>query len=632
MRKIVTGLLLVILLAGAWLTFMVAEAGGNSVARPARHPDLDYLKAVNRAGPRDPQLLFLLMGQFANANMHTEGIEYFSTVLKELSPNLSDPQKSLYLAAIALLRVGKADKVSLFRRVEWVKESIHLLEDAKRLSGGDIFIVRWIAGVVYAQLPDRFHQRETALAELTWCLENAGKAPGDGWLREVYYQVARLKQLAGETAKANEYLGLSGYPDFNKAITLTTPLAEDPATGHTFSSRRITEVVPGRLYALSGYEFTEYYFLVSHDGRELIAIDAGTRPDSARAAYEALRAYAPGLPELTTVLITHSHWDHIGGHQYFRSLGPKVKFYARTNYAEEIARDLNAPGYLIGRFFGKDFSLENIRSFRPDVTIDHQAELKIGGTRIDFIPIQGGETSDALFFYLPDDGVMFTGDFAMPYLGGPFIEEGNLDGLLDAIDVVASKNPSHLLHGHDPLNRIFASPATLVHLRPALLWLRDQVLAGIRQGTERAALQQANLIPPGLVDGDVTTHLPYLLMRENVINRIYDQNTGYWQADLEGLEYLSRADRGSILVDYLGISERQLAQATERMIADGNYELAASTLELTKDRFGASKSLDEARRLTYLKLMEKNQYFNPFKFIIYSAKINQQTPQMEAKK
>ena len=632
MRRIIIASLLAFLLAGPLLTFIVIGAGQSSAPPAAQHPDIAYLQAVNRAGPRDPQLLILLMGQYANANMHTEGIEYLANVLRDLSPNLSDPQKSLYLAAIALLRVGKADHVSLFKRVGWVKESIRMLEDAKRMSGNDIFIVRWIAGVVYAQLPERFNQREAALAELTWCLENPGKAPGDGWSREVYYQLAKLRQMDGETAKAKELLDFSGYPDFQKTITLTTSLAEDLSTGHTFSPKRITEVVPGRLYVVSGYEFTEYYFTVSRDGHELIAIDAGTRPDSAQAAYKALRAYAPRLPELTTILITHSHWDHIGGHQYFRSLNPKVKFYARANYAEEISRVLNAPGHLIARFFGKDFSFENLRSFKPDVIIDRQAELTIGGTRIESIPIQGGETNDALLFYFPDDGLMFAGDFVMPYLGGPFIEEGNLDGLLEAIDVIASKNPRHLLYGHEPLTRIFASPSMMVHLKPYLSWLRDQVLAGIRQGTERAALQQANLIPPGLVDGDVTTHLPYLLLRENVINRVYDQNTGYWQADLDGLDYLSRAERGSILVDYLGVSERQLVKATERMIADGNYEMAASTLEWTKDRISGSQSVDQVRRLTYLKLMEKNQYFNPFKFIIYSAKINQPTRQMEDKK
>ncbi len=114
-------------------------------------------------------------------------------------------------------------------------------------------------------------------------------------------------------------------------------------SGHAFSPRRITEIVPGRVYALSGFEFTEYYFVVSDNGRELIGIDAGTRPDSAKTAYEALRAYAPSLPELTTVFITHSHWDHVGGHTYFRGLNPRLHFYARSNYQEEIARELDAP-------------------------------------------------------------------------------------------------------------------------------------------------------------------------------------------------------------------------------------------------------------------------------------------------
>ena len=159
-----------------------------------------------------------------------------------------------------------------------------------------MFVVRWSAGVVYAQLPGFFNRRDAAETDLNWCVENAAKAPDPGWLREVYYQLGALQHSAGHDRKAQEYLRLSGYAAFDKAVTLTTPFAEDLSTGHTFSSKRINEVIPGKVYALSGFEFTEYYFVVSEDRRELIGIDAGTRPDSAQAAYEALRAYAPGFP------------------------------------------------------------------------------------------------------------------------------------------------------------------------------------------------------------------------------------------------------------------------------------------------------------------------------------------------
>lgn len=51
---------------------------------------------------------------------------------------------------------------------------------------------------------------------------------------------------------------------------------------------------------------------------------------------------------------------------------------------------------------------------------------------------------------------------------------------------------------------------------------------------------------------------PYLLLREHVIDRLFAQNTGYWQADLQGVDHLGRADRAELLVDYLHLSERQL--------------------------------------------------------------------------
>jgi hypothetical protein len=161
--------------------------------------------------------------------------------------------------------------------------------------------------------------------------------------------------------------------------------------------------------------------------------------------------------------------------------------------------------------------------------------------------------------------------------------------------------------------------------------ISETVAGAIRRGDERASIQQANLIPPGLLAGDPDAHLPFLLMRENVINRTYDQNVGYWQPDLQGIDYLSRADRESMLIDYLDVSERQLLKATEQMIAEGKFELAATALEWTRGRFAESKSLHEVKRLTYLKLMEKYQEFNPFKFIIYSTQIGNQIPQMESK-
>src|SRR6266496_745808 len=294
-------------------------------------PELEYLKAVNTvAPPRDPQLLFLLMAEYSNANMQGEGAEFFSARLKEFGPRLRDAQKALYLSAIGLLRAQHASSVSLLYRIGYVKDTIAILDQAKQLSGRQVFVVNWIAGLVHTELPRFFHQRKAAQDELAWCVVNADKAPHAGWLREVYDHLGKLALADGEQAKAQDYLRRSGYKSFDRPITLITPFSEEVASGHAFSPRRIAEIVPGRVYALSGFEFTEYYFVVSDDRRQLIGIDAGTRADSAKTAYEALRAYAPNLPALTTIFVTHSHWDHIGGQTYFRGLNPKPRFYARS--------------------------------------------------------------------------------------------------------------------------------------------------------------------------------------------------------------------------------------------------------------------------------------------------------------
>ncbi len=632
MRKVIS-LLAVLALGAGFLACAgisrTPKGSPNQNQFGASRPELEYLKAVNSAAPpKDPQLLFLLMGAYANANQQAEGAEFLSARLNEFGPRLSDPQKALYLSAIGLLRAQHASSVSLLHRIGYVKDTIAMLDQAKRLSGGQIFVVNWISGVVRSQLPSFFHQKQAARDDLNWCAANIAKAPDAGWLREVDFRLGTLVLADGDQVKAQDYLRRSGYKRFEKPVVLTTPFSEDTLSGHAFASHRIAEIIPARVYALSGFEFTEYYFVVSDDRRELIGIDAGTRGDSAKTAYEALRAYAPNLPELTTIFVTHSHWDHIGGQAYFRSLNPKPRFYARSNYKEEIDGELDAPQSIAKHFFGERFNLDDVRSFKPDATIDGPTKLKIGGTRIELVPVHGGETHDAMFIHLPDLGVLFVGDFIMPYLGAPFVVEGDFQGLLDAIDIVVQKNPRYMLHGHEPLTRNFSSPEMLAQLKVNLSWLRDQVLTAIRRGDTRAAIHQANLIPPGLLNGRADALLPYLVLREHVIDRLYHQNVGYWQADLEGLDHLGDSDRAELLVDYLALSEKRLVTAAEKMAADGKYELAASLLEASAARFGRTESITKAEQLVYLKLMEKYQNTDPFKYILYSAKIGEQTPQM----
>jgi hypothetical protein len=137
-----------------------ADTSPRSHAENTAHPpELEYLQAVNSvAPPKDPQLLFLLMAQYSNLNLQGEGVEFFSARFKEFEPRLTDPQKSLYLIAIALLRAQNASSVSLLHRIGYMNDTTAMLDRAKRISGGKVFVVNWIAGVVRSELPGFFRQ------------------------------------------------------------------------------------------------------------------------------------------------------------------------------------------------------------------------------------------------------------------------------------------------------------------------------------------------------------------------------------------------------------------------------------------------------------------------------------------
>src|SRR5215471_14066198 len=82
---------------------------GDKHSAKLHSPDLEYLKSTNSvAPPKDPELLFILMTEFANSNLQGEGAEFFGARLKEFDSRLTPVQKSLYLGIIALLRAQHA--------------------------------------------------------------------------------------------------------------------------------------------------------------------------------------------------------------------------------------------------------------------------------------------------------------------------------------------------------------------------------------------------------------------------------------------------------------------------------------------------------------------------------------------
>src|SRR5437763_1244225 len=145
-RNVGIAVLVVVLLVP--LPFVLGAVGAPSAVPATDRPELAYLKQVNAwHPPSDPQLLFLLMAQYANAGRHLEGAAYLDELRRRFDGQLDDTGRALYLTAIASLRAGGANQVFVVKRIGWVRDTLAMLDEADRLTHGQAFITHWMSGI-----------------------------------------------------------------------------------------------------------------------------------------------------------------------------------------------------------------------------------------------------------------------------------------------------------------------------------------------------------------------------------------------------------------------------------------------------------------------------------------------------
>lgn len=570
---------------------------------------------VERDPSAEPRLVFLLLGEYGATHQQRAGLAFFERVLDRHGDALEPGIRALYLSVVGALRAQTADEIRLLRRIAWVERGLDELDEAVRLTAGELYIVRWLRAQVLAQLPDRFERAEQALPELAWCEAHADEAPAPGLLREVLFQQARLHRVRGDDARAAAFLARSGYRSFDRPRALNTPFTMSTRAGFTFDRPAVREVIPGRVFHVLGRDFMEFYFVRSEGGAELVAIDAGSSDEAARDAVEALRAAHPDLPSITTVLITHAHWDHVGGHGFFRGLEPAPRIVASVRWAEQLHHQEGSGGPY-ARWWGTRFDLEAVTAFRPDETVAEPRTIEVDGTPIELIPTRGGETLDALLFHFPEEGVLFAGDVAMPFFGAPHADEGDPRGLLETLATIEALEPEHVLHGHQGINRLFPTLDALVGLRGPLRWLADETDRLLAEAVPRAEIHQRNLVPPELAPACA---VPYVVVREHVINRLADQRRGYWQEPFSGGDQLSARDLGTLFTHYAAMDDGARVEMVERMVEAGDHELALRVIQWLRPHHEDGASLDRLEREALLALVDRHQTLDAFKFIWYGG-------------
>ena len=152
-------------------------------------------------------------------------------------------------------------------------------------------------------------------------------------LRAAYHGLAAAHAVLGHDEQAAEAMRKSGLG----AAPADTQLMfggfwATAADGFRFASPRIFRPQPG-IQVAQGYDFADMAFITTSDG--VVAIDAGTTEDRVKAALGDLDLPAGGA--ISHLILTHAHWDHIGGAAALR--GPGTRVIAQAGFPTGLERE-----------------------------------------------------------------------------------------------------------------------------------------------------------------------------------------------------------------------------------------------------------------------------------------------------
>ena len=257
------------------------------------------------------------------------------------------------------------------------------------------------------------------------------------------------------------------------------------------------------------------YVIVGDDGDVIINTTTAAQAPRAREKFEALLG-RPLNP--ARIIFTQSHPDHTGGWQIFA--GPQTEM-----IGQQMFRQICAERKMLGAFFGPRNA--NVLAAmtppgapgnnwfdtpdpEPLTTFSDELGFIVSDRRYQIISMPSGETLDALAVWLPDERIVFTGNWAGAIHGALpnfYTARGDRDRSiprwLQDCDRLLALEPDLLVTGHEqPIAGAGRIRADLGNVRDAVRFIHDETVRGMAAGTPLPDIMAALTLPDDLTPRD----------------------------------------------------------------------------------------------------------------------------------